>query len=74
MGTESLSTKRHLTMPTIPRILATTALCLAALGLSSCYSSLHKYVWNRAEIIDEAYWEAQCDACPPLRLGKKEGL
>ena len=27
------------TMPTIPRIFATTALCLAALGVSSCISS-----------------------------------
>ena len=43
-------------MPTIHKILATTALCLTAMGVSSCYSSLHKYVWNRAEIIDEAYW------------------
>ena len=28
-------------MPTIPRILATTALCLAAMGLSSCRLALH---------------------------------
>ena len=28
-------------MPTIPRILATTALCLAAVGLSSCRLALH---------------------------------
>ena len=30
-----------MTMPTIPRILATTALCLAAMGLSSCRLALH---------------------------------
>ena len=32
MGTEILSSKRHLTMPMFHRILATTALCLAAVG------------------------------------------
>ena len=30
------------TMPTIPRILATTALCLAAVGLNSCRQSYHQ--------------------------------
>ena len=36
--------------------LVTTAISLAAMGLSSCYSSLHRYAWNRAEVIDEVYW------------------
>ena len=45
-----------MTMPAFRKILATTTLCLAAVGLSSCYSTLHKYAWNRAKVIDEAYW------------------
>ena len=47
---------KGITKARLRRILPATALCLAAVGLSSCYSSLHKYVWNRAEVIDEAYW------------------
>ena len=31
-------------------------MCLATLGLSSCVTTVHRYVWNRAEIVDEAYW------------------
>ena len=31
-----------MSMPTIPRILATTALCLAAMGLNSCRQSYHQ--------------------------------
>lgn len=30
------------------------ALCM--LSLPSCYTTVHKYTWNRAKIIDEAYW------------------
>ena len=33
-------------MPTIPRILATTALCLAAMGVSSCISRLHREAYE----------------------------
>ncbi len=35
-----------MTMPTFPRILATTALCLAAVGLSSCISRLHREAYE----------------------------
>ena len=42
--------------PTFHRILATTALCLAAMVLSSCVTTVHRYAWNRAKVIDEAYW------------------
>ncbi len=57
-------------MPTIfPGILATTALCLAVLGLSSCYSTLHKYAWNRAKVIDEAYWVQDEENIELYRVG-----
>ena len=45
-----------MTMPAIHRILTSTALCLAAVGLSSCVTTVHRYAWNRAKVIDEAYW------------------
>lgn len=44
-------------MPTIPRILASTVLCLAAQGLSSCYSTLHQYAWQRAKVVDDAWFQ-----------------
>ncbi len=56
-------------MPTIPRILATTALCLAAMGLSSCYSTLHQYAWQRAKVIDEAYWVQDEENIELYRVG-----
>ena len=43
-------------MNIFPKILTTTALCLAAVGLSSCVTTVHRYAWNRAKVIDEAYW------------------
>ena len=43
-------------MPAFRKILSTTTLCLAAVGLSSCYSTLHKYVWNRAKVAEQAAW------------------
>ena len=52
-----------------PRILATTALCLAAVGLSSCYSTFHKYAWNRAKVIDEAYWVQDEENIELYRVG-----
>ncbi len=58
-----------MTMPTIPRILATTALCLAAVELSSCYSTFHKYAWNRAKVIDEAYWVQDEENIELYRVG-----
>ena len=59
----------RLVMTIFHKLFATTALCLAAAGLSSCYSSLHKYVWNRAEIIDEAYWVQDKDNIELYRVG-----
>ena len=43
-------------MASYTKIPALSAMCLATLGLSSCVTTVHRYVWNRAEIIDEAYW------------------
>lgn len=51
------------------RILAATALCLAALGLSSCYSTIYRYAWDRARIIDEAYWVQDSDNIELYRVG-----
>ena len=58
-----------MTMPTIHRILATAALCLAAMGLSSCYSTLHQYAWQRAKVIDEAYWVQDEENIELYRVG-----
>ena len=38
------------------KILATTALCLAAMGLSSCYSNIHQYVWQKAKVAEGGKW------------------
>jgi hypothetical protein len=41
---------------TIPKIIATTTLCLAALGLSSCYTNIHQYVWQKAKVAKGGEW------------------
>ena len=41
---------------TIPRILTTTALCLATMGLSSCCSQVHQYIWQKAKVAENAEW------------------
>ena len=38
------------------RILTTTALCLAAVVLSSCYSNIHQYVWQKAKVAEGGEW------------------
>ena len=38
------------------RILTTTALCLAAVGLSSCYTNIHQYVWQKAKVAEGGEW------------------
>ena len=43
-------------MSTFHKILATTALCLAALGLSSCISTTHRVVKAWGQSADEVYW------------------
>ena len=43
-------------MPTIARILTTTALCLAAVSLSSCISATHRVVKAWGQSADEVYW------------------
>ena len=35
--------------------LLTAALC--ALGLSGCYTQLHQYAWQRAKVVDEAWFQ-----------------
>lgn len=55
-------------MHPLHRILATSALCLAA-GLSSCVTTVHRYVWNRAKIVDEAYWVKDLKNIELYRVG-----
>ena len=43
-------------MTTFRKILATTVLCLAALGLSSCISTTHRVVKAWGQSADEVYW------------------
>ena len=43
-------------MTTFRKILATTALCLAALGLSSCISTTHRVVKAWGQSADAVYW------------------
>ena len=45
-----------MTMPTIRNILAATALCLAAVALSSCISTTHRVVKAWGQSADEVYW------------------
>ena len=45
-----------MTMPTIHRILTTTALGLAAVGVSSCISATHRVVKAWGQSADEVYW------------------
>ena len=45
-----------MTMPPFHRILATTALCLAAVGLNSCCSQVHQYIWQKAKVAENAEW------------------
>lgn len=56
-------------MPSIRKILTTTALCLAAVGMSSCVTTVHRYVWNRAKIVDEAYWVEDAENIELYRVG-----
>ena len=42
-----------MTMPTIPRILATTALCLAAVGVNCCQQTKGIEYWKEMEPIEE---------------------
>ena len=45
-----------MTMPSFHKILATSALCLAALGLCSCISTSHRVVKAWGQSADEVYW------------------
>ncbi len=38
------------------KILASTAFCLAAVGLSSCYTNIHRYVWQKAKVAEGGEW------------------
>lgn len=51
------------------RILVTSALCLVAMGLSSCVTTVHRYVWNRARIVEEAYWVEDTENIELYRAG-----
>ena len=44
-------------MPTIPGILTTTALCLAAVGLSSCVSRMHRVAYEYPRSYEGAWLE-----------------
>lgn len=56
-------------MPSFFKIISTTALCIAAVGLSSCVTTVHRYVWNRAKIVDKAYWVENEDDIELYRVG-----
>ena len=62
-----------MTMPLIPRILTTTALCLVAVGLSSCISATHRVVKTWGQSADAVYWvnelEGETDCL--YRVGKE---
>ncbi|MBR3927077.1 MAG: hypothetical protein IKJ58_09965 [Akkermansia sp.] len=58
-----------MTTRSLLRFLTTSALCLAALGLSSCVTTVHRYVWNRAKIVDEAYWVEDAENIELYRVG-----
>ena len=58
-----------MTMVPFRRILATTALCLVAVVLSSCVTTVHRYAWNRAKVIDEAYWVQDAKNIELYRVG-----
>lgn len=50
-------------------VLTTAALCLTAMGLSSCVTTVHRYVWNRAMVVDEAYWVEDEENIELYRVG-----
>ncbi len=58
-----------MTTRSLHRFLTTAALCLAALGLSSCVTTVHRYVWNRAKIVNEAYWVEDAENIELYRVG-----
>ena len=45
-----------MTLPPFPGILATTALCLAAMGVSSCVSQNCRSIWRGAYEVDKVWW------------------
>ena len=51
-----------MTLPTIPRILATTALCLAAMGVSSCISRLHRVAYEYPRTYEGAWLQNNSEA------------
>ena len=52
------------------RILTTTALCLAAMGLSSCCSQVHQYIWQKAKVAENAEWFDNKDSIDLFSDGK----
>ena len=71
-----------MTIPTIPRILATTALCLAAVGLNSCANlqvSPDNIDWGKIydiwlEIEDESYGvQMKKEGCPVTHIMRDPG-
>ena len=46
-----------MTMPTLPRILASSSLCLAAVGLSSCISRMHRVAYEYPRSYEGAWLE-----------------
>ena len=59
-----------MTMPPFRKILATTALCLAAVGLSSCCSQVHQYIWQKAKVAENAEWFDNKDSIDLFSDGK----
>ena len=45
-----------MTIPPFRKIFLSTAICLAAVGLSSCYTNIHQYVWQKAKVAEGGEW------------------
>ena len=62
-------------MRTIPRILATSALCLAAMGVSSCISRLHRVAYEYPRTYEGAWLQNNSEAihhnAADMRLTKR---
>lgn len=43
---------------------------MCTIGLSSCVSTVHRYVWNRAKIADEVFWVENPKNVQLFQVGK----
>ncbi len=54
-------------MNRLPPFLLLVTLC--TIGLSSCVYTVHRYVWNRAKIVDEVFWVENPENVQLFRVG-----